>query len=89
MASILITCDPSDTEEAATAVHDEIAMLGSWWHQITGTWLVDTTASVTTVRDRLQPLVPSGQRLLVIGVTAHWAGLGLPDEAEAWLDAHA
>lgn len=88
MATILITCEPDDTQDAM-ALHDEITTLGSWWHNIADTWLVDTDATATAVRDRLAPLVQSGQRVLVIEVTAHWAGLGLPQEAEAWLDAHA
>lgn len=89
MPTILVTIDPTESDDDVVAVHEELTTLGSWWHNITGTWLVDTQHPASAVRDRLAPRVSPGRRVLVIEVTAHWAGLGLSDEAEEWLDAHA
>ena len=42
MPTILVTIDPTESDDDVVAVHEELTTLGSWWHNITGTWLVDT-----------------------------------------------
>ena len=67
-------------------LHEAIAGLGAWWHQLHSTWLVKTDKSAKDIvrilreGDRMAP----NDRLLVIRVDGDYQGW-LPKEAWEWI----
>ena len=61
----------------------------NWWHYLDATWVIQTTADVTAVRDRLGALIDSSDELLVMDITGtSWASRGLPQPATDWLHSY-
>ena len=66
-------------------------LVGELWAgrlQLDGTWIVSFDSSSDQIRDRLAPLLPKGNSLIVVGAAADaaWAGFGA-SESE-WLVEH-
>lgn len=66
-------------------LHKAIKALGTWWHYLDSTWLVDTTLSAKEVWDRLGSHVDQNDAVLVIGVTRNYSGW-LPQRAWDWIN---
>lgn len=52
------------------------ALSGTWWHHLDSMWLLKTTLTCVSIRDRLRPYLDANDELLVVelGPTAAWAG---------------
>jgi hypothetical protein len=60
--------------------------VGSWWHHLDSTWLLNTHRTASTLRDELTPYLDSGDELLVLDVTGdHWATHGIAKSGNDWL----
>lgn len=88
MACILISVDAGASTETHHSIHELVTTLGSWWAHVASTWLVDTDATVMQVRDAIDEVVEGGSPVLVIGVTPHWATIGIDEDGQDWLDVH-
>ncbi len=65
-----------------------IKSLGTWWHYLDSTWIVETSLNVRDIRDKLKIHIDGGDELLVIRVTSAWAGAGFAAKAYDWLREH-
>lgn len=66
-------------------LYKAIESLGSSWHYLRSTWLVDTTLTADAIRDRLAPHVDQNDRMLIIGVTHEYSGW-LTKSAWEWIN---
>lgn len=82
----LITYDLHRPVQNYAGLHEEIKKLGSWWHHLESTWLVDTALTPQQVWERLASKVDKDDNVLVIRVTGSHSGW-LPQEAWNWLNA--
>lgn len=55
-----------------------------WWHYLESTWIVVFDDAVKELREKLDPHLNDGDRLLIISVGPDYAGW-LPDEAWDWI----
>ncbi|MBN3807141.1 SinR family protein [Paraburkholderia sp. Ac-20336] len=70
-------------------LEEAIKSLGSWWHCLDSTWLVNITSNkdAGTIRDALNAHLGKGDKLLVMKVATptNWASWNLPDNCNQWL----
>jgi len=89
MPTLMIGYDLNRPGQDYATLIERIQSLGSWWHHLDSTWLVQTSLSAAQARDRLQPLLDSSDELLIIDVTGRaWATTGLSKRANDWLRNH-
>jgi hypothetical protein len=69
----------------ATGLYDSIKGLGSWWHHLGSTWLVDTNLNAAEIWRQLEPHVDTNDSMLIIGVTADRSGW-LSNDAWGWIN---
>ncbi len=64
-----------------------IKALGNWSNRMRGSWLVETRFTAAQIRDLLKPTIVSGQdRLFVARMTTNWAGTGMGDGFQDWMN---
>ena len=68
-----------------TAVGDYIKGCGAWAHVHESLWFVSTTKSVSTVRDELNEIVRSDDRVIVLDVTGNTWGTNFSDKVTEWM----
>jgi len=77
-------------------LEDAIKALGSWWHCLDSTWLVESDQTALVIRDLLRPHIKSDDCLLVMrygnthsgfGANAAWYGFteNRPSTCQDWL----
>lgn len=89
MPTLLIGYDLNRPGQRYDDLIDAIKSLGTWWHHLDSTWIVDTSLGASQVRDRLSRTIDAGDELLVVDVTnRNWASRGLPQPANTWLSLH-
>ncbi|NKL18482.1 hypothetical protein [Rhizobium leguminosarum] len=69
-----------------SGLYGAIKALGSWWHYLGSTWLVDTSLDANQIVERLTPHFDGNDRLLVIKMGNDRQGL-LPEKAWDWITA--
>lgn len=67
-------------------LYDGIKDFGTWWHQTESVWMIKTEKSAKEVRDYLIQFLKRGDKLFVIEVRKHWAGVGFGEEEYDWLN---
>lgn len=87
MSVYCVSYDLNKTGQNYTALYDELKKIGSWWHYLDSTWLIDTAESATSLSDRLLKHLDKNDYLLVIKVTSNSAGW-LPQKAWDWINQH-
>jgi len=63
-----------------------IKKIGSWWHCLDSTWLVQSDQSATQIRDTLWHHMRADDQLIVVGYAppkAAW--VGFKDDCQSWL----
>ena len=73
MACKIITYDLDKPNRNYDYLFEAINEIGSWWHCVESVWIVDTTKSVSTIRDTLKQNLDSGDKLAVLTLTS-WLG---------------
>jgi len=68
-------------------LYESIKSLGTWWHYLESTWLVETSKSAAQIFAALQPHIDSNDNVLVIAVGSDYAGW-LPKKAWDWIRSH-
>jgi hypothetical protein len=80
-----INYDLKESERDYTGLYDSIKGLGSWWHHLGSTWLVDTNLNAAEIWRQLEPHVDTNDSMLIIGVTADRSGW-LSNDAWGWIN---
>jgi hypothetical protein len=88
MAAKLITYDLNKPGRDYDDLHNAIKKLGSWWHCLESTWIVDSTKAVSEIRDTLKAHIDSNDDLAVFSLSGGWATYGLSDKCNNWLRNH-
>lgn len=82
----LITYDLNRPGKNYEDLYKAIKAIGTWWHYLDSTWLVETSLTPQQVWERLAPVVDKTDRVLVVKVTSSNSGW-LTQEAWDWLNA--
>ena len=89
MNTILIGYDLNRPGQNYPGLITAIKRLGSWWHHLDSTWIVETKLSPSEVRDQLKRHVDTGDEIFVVDITDRtWASWGLNQRANRWLNSH-
>lgn len=86
MNTLLIGYDLNKAGQDYEDLIDAIKDMGAWWHYLDSTWLVKTSETHVTARNKLKHHLDSNDELLVINVTgdaAAWTGFS--ESAGKWL----
>ena len=85
MAMQLITYALRDPGADVASLQEAIKAIGvTWWQCLECVWLIDTTLSSSTIRDRLQAHLSAGDQLLVVTVGGSLATTGVTRERHNW-----
>ena len=85
LAVYAISYDLNKPGQDYNSLYEAIKSLGSWWHHLDSTWLLDTHYTAQQVSDKLMQTMDKSDRLLVIRVTREYAGW-LTQDAWDWLN---
>lgn len=58
---------------------------GPWSNRLGDTWLVESTFSASTLRDRLKAQLRPGERVFVGEFNTNWAGWGMGPTFPEWM----
>lgn len=89
MAVVLVTYDLQKVEQNYHRIHDYLKSF-SFCKQLEWVWLLDTTESVSNIRDRLKQLVDREDIVFVAQLERNWASVNYPgaewlnDSARRW-----
>ncbi len=67
-----------------SGLFEAIKSLGSWWHYLESSWLVDTHYNASQIFERVKGHIDQNDLILIIGVTNDYAGW-LPQKAWDWI----
>lgn len=85
MAIQLISYDLIAPGRDYSKLHEAIKNLGNWWHCLESTWIVNTSRTVSDIRDTLKNYVDDNDRLLVVTLGTSWASWRLSQQCNDWL----
>jgi hypothetical protein len=88
MAAQLITYDLLAPGRDYSSLHLAIKELGSWWHCVESTWIVDSALPPSTIRDILRAHLDANDKLVVLQLEGHWASQHLNENCNNWLREH-
>lgn len=86
MRTLLVGYDLNRPGQNYPELHEALKRTSVWWHHLDSTWLLRTHETHVQLRDRLKPLIDSGDELLVIDVTdqgAAWTGFS--ERGSQWI----
>jgi hypothetical protein len=87
MTTLLIGYDIHPTKgETYDELIDAIKTLGSWWHHLDSTWIVQCQRTPEQARDVLKEHLVKDDQLLVVDITgkaAAWSGFN--ERGSSWL----
>lgn len=87
MSVYCVSYDLNTPGQEYNDLNEELKNSQSWWHFLTSTWLIYTSESSQQLSDRLRAHLDDNDNLMVIRVTANYAGW-LPEEAWEWMREH-
>lgn len=87
MAVYNVSYDLRKAGQDYTGLTEELKRSPAWWHYLQSTWLISTSESAAQLWDRMATHVDSNDSVLIIRVTAEWAGW-LTEEAWQWIRDH-
>jgi hypothetical protein len=86
MNTLLIGYDLNQAGQDYQDLIQEIKAMGKWWHYLDSTWIVKTSETHTSARDRLKPFLDDNDELLVVNITGDAAAWqGFVSNAGTWL----
>ncbi|SEG42433.1 hypothetical protein SAMN05421819_2857 [Bryocella elongata] len=85
MAVYVIGYDLDKPGQDYSSLIAEIKGLGSWWHCLDSTWIINTQLTATEVRDALKAKMDANDKLLVAAVGAPGAWSGFDKNCSDWL----
>ncbi len=64
-----------------------IKALGNWSNRVRGQWIVESRFGAAQIRDLLKPHLTTGKdRIFVARMTKGWAGSGMGDGFQEWMN---
>jgi hypothetical protein len=84
MAIYLISYDLNKPGQDYADLIAAIKRLGTWWHYLDSTWVVEHDGPAMTIRDALFPNLDRNDELLVVRLGKDWAWYGRTDAGQ-WL----
>ncbi len=88
MSAFIISYDLNKPGQDYSSLYEEIKTLGSWWHNLDSTWVVDSSLSAKQIRDRLWAKMDNNDAILVVKSAGEGAWNGFDDSASKWLKDH-
>lgn len=85
MTTYMIGYDLLTPGQDYSDLHEAIKKLGSWWHCLDSTWLINSNQTATQIRDSLKPYLDRNDRLLVSTITRDAAWTGFNEGCSDWL----
>ncbi|SCW80255.1 SinR family protein [Mucilaginibacter sp. NFR10] len=85
MNTYIIGYDLDKPGQDYTHLNEAIKEIGTWWHCLDSTWLVRSTLSATTIRDRLMKIMDNNDELLVAKLSNEAAWFGFNKNCTDWL----
>lgn len=73
------------TSEVREKLEETITSLGSWWHYLSDTWIVNTNMTVDQIASAIGQHLSEQDYLLVIAIRPPYQGW-LPKEAWDWMN---
>jgi hypothetical protein len=83
----LITYDLKQPADQYAPLFEELQRSHKWWHYLTSTWIVVRYDAFVELQPKLNPLIYSTDRLLIMPAKGPAAGY-LPREAWDWINAN-
>lgn len=80
-----ISYELKDKEKDYEGLVTAIKSFGLWWHQTNAVWYIASGKSSEDIRDYLMQFIYREDKLFVIEVQNHWAGVGFTDKEYNWL----
>ena len=88
MSALLITYDLNVPGQNYDKLYEKIKGLGSWWHHLVSTWVVDSTLTVGAVNDRLRSVLDDSDSVFVLNITGDTYAGWLTQDAWGWIKNH-
>jgi hypothetical protein len=85
---LLIGYDLDQPGQNYEGVRRQIEILGSSWHYLDSTWLVDTPLTVQQASDWIRTAMDDNDKLLVLDITGDAHAGWLPQDAWDWIKEH-
>lgn len=71
--------------EERKALESTLQGFGPWSNRLGETWLVESTFSARTIRDRVKNQLSPGERVFVAEFNGNWAGWGMGPTFPEWM----
>jgi len=68
-----------------TDLRNTLQHLGPWSNRLGHTWLIESTFSARTLRDRVKAHLNPGERVFVGEFNTNWAGYGMGSTFPDWM----
>ena len=85
MATYLVGYDLNTPGQDYKDLFEAIKGLGTWWHHLDSTWIVQHNGPAKDIRDALRPCLDSNDEMLVVKLTGEGAWTGFNDKGSQWL----
>ena len=84
----LISYDLKTPNANYDALYDRLKSASSWWHYLDSTWLIYTTESLDTWRQKVQDAIGTDDLFIIIDITKQQRNGWLPKKAWEWIRTH-
>ena len=84
MSVLLVSYDLDGPSRNYEDLYEEIKSYGGWAKPLESVWFIDTSQSVSSVRDNLRSKLDSGDKLFVVKMRKNWA-TSFSNDATDWL----
>lgn len=88
MSALLISYDLNNPGQKYAQLYEKIKELGTWWHYLDSTWIVESSLSPTRAYEQLKSALDDSDRVLIVNITGDTYAGWLPQEAWDWLRQH-
>lgn len=85
MAVYAVTYDLLSPGQDYSELHETLKSLGAYSKRFESFWLIDSSFSAPEIRDKIKLVVDANDKVLVIEVKKHWAGINTADGMINWL----
>jgi len=69
-----------------TKLYETLKATHGWWHYLESTWILHTTEPLVNVRQRIQAVLDTNDRFIIVDITGKARDGWLPKDAWEWID---
>lgn len=88
MSALLISYDLNKPGQNYNELYEKIKALGTWWHYLDSTWIVESSLTPSQAFDRLKPSLDDSDSVLIMNITGDNYSGWLSQGAWNWLGKH-